>query len=100
MIMEAYSVFDEKAGTFGNPFFQSNELVAKRMFVDLANDPQSMVHRHPSDFKLYRIGKFDTEKGSMEPAEVPEFLCNAPLHRSPQDEQNTDPIPFQPSPQG
>jgi hypothetical protein len=59
-----YSVFDQKAEIYNTPVFQLNDAVAERAFYygvktgDLG---------FAEDFILVRIGKFDAEKGSIEP---------------------------------
>lgn len=70
MNLKIFSVYDSKALCYGVPFFMPSTGAAVRAFSDLANDPQSTVHRHGSDFVLYQIGNFDDSKGvvkSIEP---------------------------------
>ena len=45
MKVKVYSVRDEKANSFGQPFFAVNDNIARRMFSDLVEDPKSMVAR-------------------------------------------------------
>ena len=61
MITMMFSVFDSKAAVFGTPFFMQREAAAIRAFSDLANDPQTMVGKHPEDFALFHVGDFDDD---------------------------------------
>lgn len=75
-----YSIFDEKAEIFSTPFFQQNDAMAIRSFQDLANDPNSTVHKHPEDYKLYEIGHFEDLSGLIVPIDPPRFIINAQLN--------------------
>lgn len=55
----AFSIYDAATESYGMPFFAPNLASATRMFKDLVNDSNSMVHRHPTDFTLFNVGKFD-----------------------------------------
>ena len=54
MKMNAYSIFDTKALQYHLPFFQPQDGAAVRMLMDLVNDPNTTVGRHPADFVLYQ----------------------------------------------
>lgn len=68
MIVSVFSIYDNKACTFGSPFTFAHVGQAIRAFSDLANDPESMCSRHPADFSLVKIGTFDDDTGTMHPA--------------------------------
>lgn len=68
MNLQAYSIFDNKALVYHAPFFAINDGVAVRMLSDLANDLNTNIGRHPSDFSLFRVGVFDDNKGQFTPA--------------------------------
>lgn len=63
---KVFCVFDTKAELFGPPFFVNREGEAVRMFKDAANDPNTMVGKHPTDYRLYCIGIWDDESGQFE----------------------------------
>lgn len=75
-LLIAYTLHDVKALTYSPPFFTSNDQVAKRMVSDLVNDNNTMVGRHPSDYKLYKIGTFDEGNGAMQPFAIPEHVLD------------------------
>lgn len=62
-MLYAYSVFDNKAKVFSQPFYTVNDSTAIRMFRDAAIDPQTSLAKHPEDFSLYAIGRFDDALG-------------------------------------
>lgn len=65
MMLNAYSVYDNKALAFNVPFFTSTDGQAVRMFADLANDSNTAVGRHPSDYSLFFIGSYEDQKGTL-----------------------------------
>lgn len=81
LLLEVFTVFDEKAKAFLAPFTARSAPEAVRMFTDTAMDPVSMIAKHPSDFTLFRIGSFDVGNGRLE-AWDPEALCNGLVARS------------------
>lgn len=76
-----YSIYDEKAVCYGQPFFQKTDGIAIRMFDDHVNDSSSLPFLHPSDFKLYRIGTFD-ELTALINSYTPVFLAVGNRHDS------------------
>lgn len=74
MKLKIFSVLDVKADAFMTPFFFSTTGQAVRAFSDLANDGQSMVSRHPGDYRLNCIGEFDDSTARVAAYEKPEPL--------------------------
>ncbi len=58
MKLIVYSIFDEKGKSYSRPFFMHHHGEALRAFQDLVMDQQSMISRHPEDYKLYVLGMF------------------------------------------
>lgn len=77
MKLQAFSIFDEKSGVFGLPFFTKNKGMALRSFSDLVKDQNTSIFRHPDDFKLYLIGDFDDVSGELSHLAQPEFVAHA-----------------------
>lgn len=75
MLLNAYSIYDEKAMTFGNPFFIVSDEAAKRS-IALSMTQDSILFTCPGDFKLYRIGEFDTTKGLLHSLAVIEHVSD------------------------
>lgn len=65
MTLKIFSILDTKAGAFAQPFFMATTGQAIRAFTDLANDPQSMVNKHPADFRLFQLGEYDDQAGEL-----------------------------------
>lgn len=77
MILKVYSIRDDKAGTFAAPFYQANHQVAQRSLNQAALDPNTTIHKFPSDFALYCVGEFDDANGKITPLDQPEFVSYA-----------------------
>lgn len=77
MIIKIYSVFDAKTEAYMQPFFSPAKGHAIRMFSDTANDPNSMLAKHPGDFTLFELGSWDDSSGSIEPLKVPNPIISA-----------------------
>lgn len=65
MIFQIFAVEDLKANVIMTPFFMRSQGEALRAFTDLANNPDTMVGRHPSDFRLIRLGTFADDSGTI-----------------------------------
>lgn len=67
MILNAYTIFDNKSLQYNPPYFASTDAAAARAFSDLANDLNTNIGRHPSDYILYCCGTFLDSSGKLEP---------------------------------
>lgn len=76
MMMKAYSIYDQAAKAYMQPFFTSADGLAARMFSNLVNDGQSQVSGHPADFTLFGVGEFDDQTGVFQ-AVQPVAICTA-----------------------
>lgn len=65
MVLKVFSVLDTKGDVFLPPFFFSAVGQAVRAFSDLANDANTVVSRHPGDYRLTCIGEFDDQTGRL-----------------------------------
>ena len=59
MKINAYSLLDVAVGSFNAPFYAPNDRVAMRVCSDAAEDPETLIGKHPEDFDLYLLGTFD-----------------------------------------
>lgn len=63
-LLPMYSIADEMANTYYQPFFSANDATAKRYFKDgLHSDPSMYMNRR--DFHLYHVGYFDPSTGDL-----------------------------------
>lgn len=65
MMLKAFSLLDTKTGAFGTPFFMAHVGQAIRACVDLGQDMNTTVGRHPADFVLCEVGSFDDVTGQL-----------------------------------
>lgn len=77
MITKAFAIYDTKGHMYGTPFFMPQAGMAIRAFMDLVNDRQSSVNKHPSDYILYEIGTFDDNTAEFGSKIPPTQLGNA-----------------------
>ena len=70
MKMKMFSVYDIKAEAFMVPWFMPAQGQAVRAFADLVEDKNSMVGKHPGDYRLTLLGEFDDSSGEFIPSGV------------------------------
>lgn len=66
MIIQMFSVYDEKTELFAQPFPSGTQESALRSFGDALVDSGSLLFKHPEDFSLYHVGSFDDNTGVFE----------------------------------
>lgn len=66
MKMKMFSVYDIKAEAFMVPWFMPAQGQAVRAFSDLVEDKNTIVGKHPGDYKLVYLGDFDDNDGRFE----------------------------------
>lgn len=66
-----YSIYDSKAGVFGEPFTAVNDDVAVRRFNYLAASSPMVA----ADLELWRVCLFDSESGQVLAEAKPKFIC-------------------------
>lgn len=72
-----YSVFDEKAMTFGMPMLFIREEEAIRSFTSIVNNGESMLSAYPNDYKLYFLGTMCDTSGKIDCVPQPTFVRHA-----------------------
>lgn len=77
MLIQLYSVFDQKTRVFCKPFYAENDQTALRSFTYAANDPTQDVGRWPEDYSLYHLGAFDDHECVVTSGDKPTHLANA-----------------------
>lgn len=65
MQMLVIAIYDRAAGAYGQPFYSTTPSHATRSFADAVArpDPDNVMHRHPDDFELYKLGTYDDQTG-------------------------------------
>lgn len=77
MEMFVFAVFDRKSETFNVPFFMRTMGEALRAFQDLVQDERTIMYRHPEDFSLVQLGKWNPKKGLFDCAADAVTLAHA-----------------------
>ena len=76
MKLKVYSVHDQAAEAFIQPFFMHNDGLAMRAFSDNVNSrEENNISKHPEQFALFQIGEFDDQKGVIESLQEPKCLA-------------------------
>lgn len=81
--MKVFSVYDNKASVWMQPFFCLAVGQAIRAFADEARRSDSLIGRHPADYVLFMIGDFEEFSGRLVPAPVPVNLGMGSDHVAP-----------------
>lgn len=74
MIVNLYSMRDLKSN-FMAPNISTNDAVAMRNFESAIEQSHDALFTHRSDFQLFRVGSFDTDRGLLIPEELPVLVC-------------------------
>lgn len=77
MKLQVFSIFDEKAQAFNRPMFMTHKGEALRAFADIVSNKETLIAKHPEDYKLYCLGTLDDTSGKIESLAQPEFMLNA-----------------------
>lgn len=67
MEIKIFTIYDEKAEAYLQPFFSNTVGLAIRSVTDLVNDPEHHFCNHASEFTLFEIGAFDNNNAVIAP---------------------------------
>lgn len=84
-VEKLYCVYDIKSKMYFPPFMCENDDVADRRFGDLLVDPQSILSKHPDDYRLFLVGEFVKAAGELRPLADGQVLVSegsSPAHRT------------------
>lgn len=71
-----FSLFDRKAGTYGEPFMRRHTADAVRSIQASVEDPKSVLSRHAADFDLYLLSQFNPLTGLFDNLSEGGFIAN------------------------
>ncbi len=74
----ACSIYDSKLKTYHPPMYFKSTGEALRSFMDVVDDNQNMIHRHPEDFALINVGEFDINTATLTGSKA--YTCIARAH--------------------
>lgn len=75
MKFSIYAIRDIYTG-FMSPTCDANDSAAVRNFQHAVMQPHSLMHSHPQDYSLYKVGEFETDTGEVTPC-LPVHLFEA-----------------------
>lgn len=75
--MKLYSVYDQKAESWGQPVFYRAHGEALRGLEDECRRPESIIAAHPEDFVMFYLGDFDETTGTLVVENSPLVLSRA-----------------------
>jgi hypothetical protein len=76
MSNKVFTVRDNKAQAYLQPFFLPNEAVAVRGINNCLTDPNHAFSHNPEDYALYILGEYDETTGKFVLLDAPEHLFN------------------------
>lgn len=76
MSLQVFTVRDDKAEAFMNPFFMPNQALAVRSIQQCMADPEHTFARFPEDFSLYILGEYDEQSGKFTLLDAPQHMAN------------------------
>lgn len=71
-----YSILDAKTG-FLSVSLDQNDASAQRNFAHACKRTDSLFFTHPNDYDLYKVGKFNSDSGVIEPIVPPKHIVSA-----------------------
>lgn len=92
-----YSIYDICTGMYEAPFLASNDQVAIRTVRDIVMFKDTMIKRHPEDYRLFYVGSYNKSLGMLI-QDKQRMVCNftdliVPLSKStPSCADDLDPI--------
>lgn len=90
MKLNVYAIRDLRSGFLGLGTEQ-NDYIAARNFANAIMESKGVLFNYASDFQLFRIGEFDSDKGVLIPAQLHELVSDgAEVLRSMQKEDVND----------
>jgi len=71
MKINMYSVYDDKAKVYSQPFTAINDEVAQRIMKNCVDNPEHNYALNPEDYKLFKISSFDDSNAVIDPDKIP-----------------------------
>lgn len=76
-MMKLFAVRDVKADAYTALHPCANEAIARRSFMEAAQDTRSELAKYPEDYQLYLVGTWDPSSGEILGERTPKFICSA-----------------------
>lgn len=65
MDLHCFAIYDDKAKAYLPPWFVPTLGMGQRAFVDAVNDPGTQFYKHPADYTLFFLGKWNQNSGQF-----------------------------------
>lgn len=65
MITNIYSIVDTVALVADSPIIMANDETLRRACRDMLRDGKEKYCRHPADYAVFRVGKYNTQTGEV-----------------------------------
>lgn len=59
------SIYDRKAEYYLPIWLTENIETAKRQFLNLVNDSETLINKNPEDYIMFQVGVFDDRSGKV-----------------------------------
>lgn len=82
MQLKVFSVRDEKAEAFAQPFFAVSTGMAIRHFTDWCRSKETPLGLHPEDYRLYELGVWEDAMGHFVNEDTPRLISSGSEHAS------------------
>ncbi len=74
--LEIFTIFDQKANAYLQPFFSNNTDTARREFHKAINQ-EGQFNSYAEDYSLFYLGAFDQDEGTFDLSDVAQHIVNA-----------------------
>lgn len=85
MILKVFTVYDQAAKAYLQPFFTATTTQAIRTFREIVNQKDHLFNKYPGDYTLFELGEWDDNSAAFHDYEVPvklglglEFIAEKP----------------------
>lgn len=75
-LLFVYTILDQAAAAFLQPFFATNQEIAKRMVRSAQQDPNHPMHVNAKEMALFELGTFDQLGGKLQSHDAMRSVCN------------------------
>jgi len=83
MKLNIYTIYDDAAKAYMQPFMFQTDGLAVRAFSDNINsDKSNNISEHPEQFTLFKIGEFDDQAATIATFEPPQMLGNGRTYKT------------------
>lgn len=82
MIHRIFTVYDQKAEAYLQPFFAATKGLAIRSFQETLTQPEHHFTKHAEDFTLFELGEYDDANAIIEQHATPISLGTALEHKT------------------